>query len=424
MASDSRSPESAAPRPVLALLRTIFSARMVVALVMGFSCGLPLLLTGTLLQAWMKQEGVDLGVIGLFALVGLPYTLKFLWAPVMDRFTPPLFGRRRGWMLIAQLGLIVALLGLSLSHPAANPWLLAALAMLVTFFSASQDIVVDAYRRESLADRELGLGSALYVNGYRLGMLLASGGGLILADLIPFSAVYQLMAASMLLGVVTTLLAREPELAAGTPRTIKAAVIEPFVEYFHRDGALLFLAFILLYKLGEAMASSITTPFYLDLGFTKTEIGVVVKLFGFWATIGGGMLGGILILRWGINRALWIFGFLQMFATLGFVALAHIGHDVTALSAVIAIENLSAGMGTSAFVAFMGALADKRFTATQYALLTSLMGVPRVIASAPTGWMAEVMGWSGFYIACTLIAVPGLVILNRFAPWRELKKTA
>ena len=410
--------EPPVPRTGLAMLRIILSGRMLVALAMGFSSGLPLLLTLSLLQAWMREEGVDLSVIGLFALVGLPYTLKFLWAPVMDRFTPPLFGRRRGWLLIAQVCLILALVGLSLANPAKNPWLLALLAMFVTFFSASQDIVVDAFRREDLPDRELGLGSAMYVNGYRIGMLLASGGGLILADLMPFAQVYQLMAACMLVGVITTLLAREPELAAGTPRTIKAAVIEPFVEFFQRDGALLFLAFILLYKLGEAMATSITTPFYLDLGFSKTEIGVVVKLFGFWAAIAGGTLGGILILRWGINRALWVFGFLQMFATLGFVVLAHIGHDVTALAAVITTENLAAGMGTAAFVGFMGSLTDKRFTATQYALLTSLMGVPRVIASAPTGWMAETMGWSGFFIACTFIAVPGLLILNRFAPWR------
>lgn len=413
--------ETPAPRTALAMLRIVLSGRMLIALMMGFSCGLPLLLTGSVLQAWMKQEGVDLSVIGLFSLVGLPYTLKFLWAPIMDRFTPPLFGRRRGWLLIAQVALIGALVALSLARPAENPWLLALLAMFVTFFSASQDVVVDAFRREDLADRELGLGAAMYVNGYRLGMLLAGGGGLILADLMPFAQMYQLMAASLLLGVITTLLAREPELAPGTPRTIKAAVIEPFVEYFRRDGALLFLAFILLYKLGDSMASAITTPFYLDLGFTKTEIGVVVKLFGFWATIGGAMLGGIMILRWGIHRALWIFGILQMLSTFGFVVLAQIGHDVPTLSAVIAIENLASGMGTAAFVGFMGSLTDKRFTATQYALLTSLMGVPRVIASAPTGWMAEVMGWPGFFVACTLIAIPGLLILNRFAPWRGAK---
>ena len=413
--------EAAAPRTTRAMLRTVFSGRMLVASVMGFSCGLPLLLTGSVLQAWMREEGVDLSVIGLFSLVGLPYTLKFLWAPIMDRYTPPLFGRRRGWLMLAQVALISALLGLSFANPAENPWLLAFLAMLVTFSSASQDIVVDAYRREDLADRELGLGSSMYVNGYRLGMLLAGGGGLILADHMPFSVVYQLMAATMLLGVVTTLLAGEPDIAEGVPKTLKAAVIEPFVEYFRRDGALLFLTFILLYKLGDTMASAITTPFYLDLGFSKTEIGLAVKLFGFWATLGGGLLGGIIMLRLGINRALWIFGFLQMISTFGFVLLSHIGHEVAALAAVVAFENLTGGMGTAAFVGFMGSLTDKRFTATQYALLSSLMGVPRVIASAPTGLMAEIMGWSGFFVFCTLIALPGLMILNRFAPWRGTK---
>jgi PAT family beta-lactamase induction signal transducer AmpG len=411
--------EPAPRRSALETLRTIFSARMIVALIMGFASGLPLLLTGSVLQAWMKEEGVDLSTIGLFTLVGLPYTLKFLWAPVMDRFIPPLFGRRRGWLLITQVALIAALVGLSLSRPAENPWLLAFMAMLVTFCSASQDIVIDAFRREDLADRELGLGSAMYVNGYRLGMLLAGGGGLILADMMPFSAMYQLMAASLVLGVIVTLLVREPQMVPGTPRTIKSAVVEPFVEYFQRDGAVLFLAFILLYKLGDAMASAITTPFYLDLGFSKTEIGVVVKLFGVWATIGGGTLGGILILRMGINRGLWVFGIFQMVSTFGFVVLDQIGHNVTALSVVIALENLASGMGTAAFVGFMGALTDKRFTATQYALLSSLMGVPRVIISAPTGWMAEVMGWSGFFVTCTVIAIPGLLILNRFAPWRN-----
>ena len=418
MITPSEVPVSRSP---LGMLRTLLSARMLMAFAMGFSCGLPLLLTGSVLQAWMRETGVDLSVIGLFTLVGLPYTLKFLWAPILDRFTPPLFGRRRGWLLIAQLFLMLSLFGFSLSNPAENPWLLAFVAMLVTFFSASQDIVVDAFRREDLSDRELGLGASMYVNGYRMGMLLAGGGGLILADHLPFPVVYQLMAGGMLIGVAATIVAREPAIAEGTPTTLKAAVIDPFVEYFQRDGALLFLAFILLYKLGDTMASAITTPFYLDMGFTKTEIGTVVKLFGFWATIGGGMLGGMMILRMGINRALWIFGLLQMASTFGFVLLAQVGHEIAMLTTVIAFENLTAGMGTAAFVGFMGALTDKRFTATQYALLSSLMGVPRVIASAPTGWMADVMGWSGFFVFCTVIALPGLFILNRFAPWRGTK---
>lgn len=398
--------------------RSIFSWRMLVTFAMGFSSGLPLLLTGSVLQAWMKQEGIDLGLIGLFALVGLPYTLKFLWAPLLDRFTVPVFGRRRGWLLVAQVGLILALLGLSFTKPAATPYAVAAAAMLVTFFSASQDIVIDAYRREDLAERELGLGSSMYVNGYRLGMLLAGGGGLILADFVPFSTVYRLLAVSMLIGVATTLLAPEPLVAEGTPQTLRSAVVEPFLDYFRREGAWWMLAFILLYKLGDTMASAITTPFYLELGFSKTEIGAVVKVFGFWATLGGGLVGGILILRIGISRALWIFGVLQMVSTLGFVLLARIGHDVPALAGVIFAENFTGGMGTSAFVAFMASLTNKRFTATQYALLSSLTGVPRVLASAPTGYMAEIMGWPGFFTLCAAIAIPGLLVLQHFAPWK------
>ena len=390
---------------------------MLVALLMGFSCGLPLLLTITLLQAWMKEEGVGLTLIGMMALVGIPYTVKFLWAPFLDRFTLPFLGRRRGWLLVAQVALIFSISGLGFTDPGKNPWMVAFAAFLVTFFSASQDIVVDAYRREDLTDEELGLGSSLYVNGYRVGMLLASGGGLILADHLPFSAVYLIMAACMLPGVITTLLAREPEVTLGTPRTMREAVFDPLLEYFNRQGALWILAFILLYKIGDTMASSMTLPFYLDIGFTKTEIGAVVKLFGFWATVAGSLIGGVIMIRLGISRSLWVFGFLQAISTACFAVLARIGHSVPALSGVIAFENLSGGMGTAAYVAFMASITNRKFTATQYALLTSLMGVPRVLASAPTGFLAKNLGWEGFFIVCTLIAIPGMLLLLKFAPW-------
>ncbi|MFP3910803.1 MAG: AmpG family muropeptide MFS transporter [Desulfobacteraceae bacterium] len=402
-----------------ALLKVMFSPRMLVALIMGFSCGLPLLLTISVLQAWMQQEGVDLTVIGLMSLVGLPYTVKFLWAPFLDRYTLPFLGRRRGWLLMAQLALVCSISGLGFTDPADSPWGVALAAFWVTFFSASQDIVVDAYRREDLTDTELGLGSSLYVNGYRVGMLLASGGGLIMADHIPFSMVYQILAACMLPGILTTLLAREPDIGTTvTPRTLKEAVIDPLVEYFSRPSAVWILAFILFYKIGDTMASAISIPFYLDVGFTKTEIGAVVKLFGFWATIGGSLMGGILMIRLGINRSLWIFGVLQALSTACFALLSRIGPHVSALSGVIGFENLSGGMGTAAYVAFMASITNKRFTATQYALLSSLMGVPRVMASAPTGFLAKHLGWGWFFIACTLIAVPGMLLLLKFAPWR------
>lgn len=389
---------------------------MLVSFAMGFACGLPLLLTITVLQAWMKEEGVDLTVIGIMSLVGLPYTVKFLWAPVMDRFTLPFLGRRRGWLLIAQIALICSILLLGLSNTK-NLWMIAVSAFLVTFFSASQDIVVDAYRREDLADAELGLGSSLYVNGYRVGMLLASGGGLIMADYMSFTMVYLIMAACMLPGLLTTLLTPEPVVPAGTPGSLKEAVVNPLIDYFSRQGALWILAFILFYKIGDTMASAMTIPFYLDIGFTKTEVGAVVKLFGFWATIIGALTGGVMMLRLGISRSLWIFGILQAVSTAGFALLAKIGHSIPALAGVIAFENLSGGMGTAAYVAFMGSITNKKFTATQYALLSSLMGVPRVLASAPTGYFAKHMGWASFFIMCTLIAIPGMLLLMKFAPW-------
>ena len=403
------------------MLKAVFSRKMLVSFIMGFACGLPLLLTISVLQAWMKEEGVDLAVIGMMALVGLPYTVKFIWAPFLDRFTLPFLGRRRGWLLIAQIALILSIAGLGMTSPGKSPWLVAFAAFLVTFFSASQDIVVDAYRREDLTDGELGLGSSLYVNGYRVGMLLASGGGLIMADHMPFSMVYLIMAACMLPGVLTTLLTPEPDAAMGTPRNMKEAVIDPLVEYFSRQGAIWMLVFILFYKIGDTMASAMTTPFYLDIGFSKTEIGAVVKLFGFWATIIGSLLGGLFMLKIGINRSLWVFGFLQAISTAGFAVLARIGHSIPALSVVIGFENLSGGMGTAAYSAFMASITNKKFTATQYALLTSLMGVPRVIASAPTGVIAEYMGWENFFIICVLIAVPGMLLLLKFAPWSSNK---
>ena len=405
--------------PKASILKVIFSRRMLVALIMGFASGLPLLLTLSLLQAWMTKEGVDLTLIGLMALVGLPYALKFLWAPLFDRYASAYFGRRRGWLLLCQVLLMAAIVWLAFTRPGRHPWMVALAAFGVTFFSASQDIVIDAYRREDLADEELGLGSSLYVCGYRIGTWVAGGAGLILADRMPFSLVYLIMALCMLPAVLTTLLTPEPPLSLGAPKTIQEAVIEPFKDYFSRSGAYWILAFILLYKIGDTMASAMTTPFYLDVGFSMTEIGTIVKSFGAGAIIGGGILGGIIMLRLGMNRSLWIFGVLQAVSTAGFAVLAHIGHSLLTLTAVIGFENLTAGMGTSAYAAFMASITNKKFTATQYALLTSIMGLPRVLASSATGFMAKYMGWTDFFLFCTLIALPGLLLLLKFAPWRS-----
>lgn len=401
---------------MVSFFRVIGSRRMLVAGVMGFSSGLPLLLTVSLLQAWMKKEGVDLGTIGLMSLVGLPYTVKFLWAPFLDRYIPPFLGRRRGWLLIFQICLAASIAWLGQTDPAHDLWMVSLVALFVTFFSASQDIVIDAYRREDLADEELGLGSSMYVNGYRVGMLLASGGGLILADYLSFQMVYLIMAGAISVGVITTLLTPEPVVPQGLPVTLKESVIEPFAEYFSRPHAIWILTFVLMYKIGDQMASAITTPFYMDLKFSLSEIGTVVKLFGFWATLTGGFVGGIMILRLGIYRSLLIFGILQGVSTAGFSALALIGSNVPALAAVISFENISGGMGTSAYVAFLASITNKRFTATQYALLTGFMGIPRVIASSITGYMAEAFGWFYFFLFCALIAAPALFMIRTFAP--------
>jgi PAT family beta-lactamase induction signal transducer AmpG len=400
-------------------LKVVYSRRMLVAFVMGFSCGLPLLLTMGVLQTWMKEEGIDLTLIGIINLVQIPYTWKFLWAPFMDRYTLPFLGRRRGWLLFSQLALIAAIIGLGYSDPSKHIWGMTIMAMLVAFFSATQDIVVDAYRREDLPDKELGLGSSLYIFGYRLGTMLAAGGGLIMADHIPWSMVYQVMAACMLIGVIVTILTPEPKIMAGTPATLRDAVINPFIEYFRRDRALWILTFILLYKIGDSMASGITAPFYLEIGFTKTEIGSVVKIFGMWAIIAGAFIGGSMMVHLGINRSLWIFGILQAASTACFAVLAKTGPSIAALSGVIAFENLSSGMGSAAQLAFMASITDKRFTATQYALLSSLASFPRVIASAPTGYLAKHMGWESFFISCALIAIPGMLLLLKIAPWNS-----
>ncbi len=402
------------------IIKVILSRRMLVAFIMGFSSGLPLLLTITLLQAWMKHEGIDLALIGLTALFGLPYNIKFLWAPFLDRYTLPFLGRRRGWLLMIQIILILSIAGLGFSNPGENPLMLIIIAFTVTFFSASQDIVIDAYRREDLPDKELGMGSSLYVNGYLIASrLLVAGGGLILADHLSFRTVYLIMAGFMLPGIITTLLTREPVVTESKPRTLKEAIIEPLIDYFRRERSVLILAFILLYKIGDTMASAITTPFYMDIGFSLTEIGAIVKIFGFWATIAGTFIGGTIMLRLGINRSLWVFGILQAISTAGFAILAKIGNVLPALAGVIAFENLSSGMGTSAYMAFMASLTNKRFTATQYALLTSLMAIPRTVLSAPTGFFAKHFGWVSFFVACVLVAIPGMLLLLKFAPWKR-----
>ena len=401
------------------IVKVFFSWRMLVTFFLGISSGIPLLVTGSTLQAWMTDEKVNLAVIGMFSLVGIPYTVKFLWSPFLDRYVPPFLGRRRGWMLICQILLMIAIGAFYLVRPAESPWIVAILAVIVSFFSASQDIVIDAYRRELLRDEELGLGASFASNGYRIGMLISGAFALFLADRISWNYVYLLLAASLFIGIITSLLGPNPDGQIIPPKSLREAVIEPFADYFRRRGAFEILAFILLYKVGDVMAANMTTPFILKIGFSKTDLAVVAKTFGIIAIIGGGLAGGILLLRIGLLRALWIFGILQAGSTLAFSALASAGHNYYVLVATVAFENFTSGMGASAFIAFMASLCNRRFTATQYALLSSLMGIPRVIVASPTGYLAEWFGWVHFFIFCTLVAIPGLIFLFRYNTWQE-----
>lgn len=391
----------------------LVSPKMLVMLLTGFSSGLPLLLIGSTLKFWMREEGLDLTTIGFFGLVGLPYTLKFLWAPVMDRLVPSALGRRRGWMLGTQVALMLTIASLAFTQPAMHLPTLAGLCLLVAFFSASQDIVLDAYRRESLSDEELGIGSSMFIYGYRLGMLVAGALALFLADQesLSWNAVYFIMGAMMIIGILTTWFAPEPTIPAPPPASWQEAITGPFLEFFSRPGALMMLLFILLYKVGDSMASEMLSPFMVDLGVSKTDYAMIVKVFGMIALMAGGLIGGLVVYRMGIVPSLFILGFLQMISTAGFVILAYTGNHLPTLTAVIAFETISSGLGQTAFVAFMASLTNKRFTATQYALLTSFMGIPRVFAGSTTGFLATWLGWEGFFLLCTLVALPGLFLI-------------
>lgn len=402
----------------------IFNKRMLICVFTGFSSGLPLYILISLLPAWLRSEGVDLKAIGLFSLISLPFTWKFLWAPLLDRYSPPL-GRRRGWLLITQLALLFSIPAFGYLHAQLDIWTVAYLATTVAFFSATQDIALDAYRREILPDIELGLGNVIHVNAYKIAGLVPGSLSLILADHLPWHSVFIITALFMLPGFIMTLLVKEPEVKGGAPKTLKQAVIEPFHEFIARNGirsALTILAFIFLYKLGDSMATALATPFYLDMGFSKTEIGLVAKNAGLWASVAGGILGGIWMIQLGINRALWLFGLVQMVAILGFAWLALVGHDVLVLALVIGFEAFGVGLGTAAFVAYIAQTTHPLYTATQFALFTSLAAVPRTVANAGTGFMVERMGWFNFFIACFLLAIPGMLLLYKIAPWYTIKE--
>ena len=412
----------------MSVFEQLFTRRMLICVFTGFASGLPLYLLFNLVPAWLRTEHIDLKVIGAFALIQFPYTWKFLWSPLLDRYVVPLLGRRRGWMLLTQLGLLAVIASMGAFSPQSDLRAIAYIATLLAFLSATQDIVLDAYRRELLGDAELGLGNAVHVNAYRIAGLVPGSLSLILADFLPWDTVFIVTALFMLPGIAMTLLVREPHRAA-PPKTLREAVVEPFHEFITRKGwnsALLILAFLFFYKLGDSMCTALATPFYLDMGFSKTQIGLIAKNAGLWPAVIGGLLGGLWMVRIGINRALWLFGVVQVLSIFGFAWLASMGYhaEITAvelaqLAIVIGLEALGVGLGTVAFVAFIARTTHPAYTATQFALFTSLMAVPRTFANAATGWLVEAMGWTVFFLLCAALAVPGMVLLLKVAPWNE-----
>ncbi len=406
----------------------LFTRRMLICVFTGFASGLPLYLLFNLVPAWLRSEQVDLKTIGLFALIQFPYTWKFLWSPLLDRYVVPMLGRRRGWMLLTQVGLLAVIAAMGGFSPQTEMTAIVLFCTLLAFLSATQDIALDAYRRELLSDAELGLGNAIHVNAYRIAGLVPGSLSLILADFLPWDIVFIVTALFMLPGVAMTMMVSEPHRAA-PPKTLREAVVEPFHEFITRQGwksALLILAFLFFYKLGDSMCTALATPFYLDMGYSKTDIGLIAKNAGLWPAVIGGMLGGLWMVKIGINRALWLFGVVQLVSIFGFAWLASLGPQETigaaervSLAWVIGLEALGVGLGTVAFVAFIARTTHPAYTATQFALFTSLMAMPRTFANAATGWLVESMGWTGFFLLCVVLAIPGMLLLLKVAPWNE-----
>ena len=395
---------------------------MVTCVFLGFTSGMPLYVLIQLVPAWLRSHDIDLATIGLFALVSLPYTWKFVWSPLMDRYKLPFLGRRRGWALMTQVGLFFSIAALGQFDPSVSLQAIAVTVFIVSLFGASQDIVIDAYRRELLADDELGIGTSFFINAYRISGLVPGSLSLILSDHLPWPVVYWVTAGFMGIGIVTTMIIKEVSDDALAPDTLRRAVIEPFVEFFSRGGiktGLAILAFLFLYKLGDNMATALATPFYLDMGFSRTEIGSIAKFAGLWASITGGILGGVLMLKLTINRALWVFGFVQMFTILGYVWLSTAGHHPVGLFVVVSGEYLGVGLGAIALTAFMARETSKAFTATQFALFSSFIAIPRTFANASTGFIIEAIGYTQFFIVCTLVAIPGMLLMLKVAPWNS-----
>lgn len=400
---------------------SIFSLKMLVCVFTGLASGFPFFVLTQLVPAWLRTEGIDLVSIGLFSLILLPYNWKFLWAPLMDQYLPPLLGRRTGWMLITQIALLLAIFALGWLQPENSMTLIASVCVIVAFFSASQDIVIDAYRRELLSDNELGLGNSIHVQAYRISGLVPVTLGLTLADHFEWDLVFLVIGSFMLFGISATFFFKEAQFVS-EPRSLRQAVVEPFTEFVGRNqwsGTASIILLMVLYKLGDNMAVALQTPFFIDMGYSLTEIGQVAKIAGTSGAIAGGLLGGVSMLKLGINRALWIFGVVQVLTIFGFALLSEIEVNDRALAAVMFAEYVGVGLGTAALVAFIAKSTARKFAATQLALLTAISALPRTFASASSGVIIEALGYTSFFYVCMALAVPGLLLLIKVAPWGQ-----
>lgn len=436
------------PPPNPSVRDSILNRRVVICAFTGFASGLPFFFLIQFIPAWLRSEGVGLKEIGFFALVQLPYVWKFVWAPFLDRYSLPWLGHRRGWMLITQVALLGLLVALGQWRPSSELNAILWLATLVAFFSATQDIVLDAYRRELLPDHELGIGNAVHIQTYRLAGLVPGTLGLLLADAFDWEIAFAVVGGFMVIGIGMTLAIAEVSMPSH-PTSLRRAIVDPFREFISRKGlsvALLTLAFLFFYKLGDSMATALSTPFYIDLGFSLTEIALIAKNAALWPSIVGGILGGIWMIKLGINRALWVFGVVQLVTILGFAVLAEVGHDRWVLGVVIALEYFGVGLGAAAFVAFMARETTPALAGTQIALFTALAALPRTFGNAITGFLVEGgdgevpegaeavlltvltalglpeggLGWTRFFLLCTVLAVPGMVLLWWVAPFNRV----
>lgn len=393
-------------------LKIFTSRKMAVTALLAISSGLPLPLVSGTLDVWMRSEAVDLTVIGFFSLVQLPYSLKVLWAPFMDHFQIPIRHARAGWMLVTQLFLALLIFMLGTLDPVGQPWMVAFVALLVSFAGASQDIVIDGYRAELLKDKERGMGAALASVGGRVGFLVSGSVALVLSQHFSWKVVYSIMAGCMGIGAIGAFWSPNVEIELPVKKTLKQSVVEPFREYLKRDRAVLLLFFILLFKLGDVVAGKMLSPFLIDTGFSREQLGLVNKGFGMVVSIVGGVMGGGFYAKWGMRKSLWIFGVLQMLSNFVFVAQYYAGKNDWMLLASVGIENFCASLGSVAFVAFLMSLCQKGFAGTQYALLSSLFALTRTLAATPTGYLAKHMGWPGFFTLSALLAIPGLWMLR------------